>query len=251
MKIKLNPNFSECDDLIEGLKAVDQVAQATKQRAVIICDEFQEIVHLDKDSTLQASIRHAAERAQNITYLFSGSKHRALRRLFNGKKNPLYELCDPMTLELIPEAYYREYLQATAEKKWGYPLSEEILKRLFQYTAYYPKYINALCARLWMHELAPTAELVDKLWEDYIFARKGGIREELGGLKLNERKLFRYLCFNPTNAPFSQAFLSGVGLSQAGVQRALESLQENDLVIYNGEIYRVIDPTYKRYFELF
>lgn len=76
--------------------------------------------------TLQASIRHAAERSKSITYLFSGSKHRPLKKLFFGKDNPLYHLCDQLTLERISEIGYQEFLNHAAKEKWGEELPSEV-----------------------------------------------------------------------------------------------------------------------------
>lgn len=237
--------------LTEVLLTLDTLAQNSHKQMVIVCDEFQEIVNIDKNATLQASIRHAAERSQAITYLFSGSRHQPLRRLFTGKQNPLYELCDHMTIERVPETEYRQYLQCEAKKKWGYELSEAILQKIFQYTDYYPKYINALCAKLWFHEAEPSETLVDELWQHYIFSRKSSIAEELKSLSLNQRKLLRYLASHPSPSPFSYETSMGAGLSVSAIQTALPVLLERDLVVQMTDGYRVLDPTFKFYFEMF
>lgn len=251
LKVTLKADDSTTMDLTEALLRLDHLAQDSKIRIAIVCDEFQEIVRIDTASTLQALIRHAAERSQFITYLFSGSKHQPLRRLFTGKQNPLYELCDQMTIERISEKDYREYLQKEAKKKWGYPLSEIILKKIFHYTDYFPKYVNALCAKLWFNELEPSPELIDKLWEDYIFARKTAIAEELNDLTLNQLRLLKYLCNNPTNSPFSFEVSKNSGLSVSAIQTALPVLVDKGLVVELENTYCVLDPTFKYYFSMF
>src|SRR3990167_9899906 len=168
LKITLKPEHIPHEGLATALLKLDQLAQDAGIRLAIICDEFQEIMQIDQDATLQASIRHAAERAQAITYLFSGSKHQPLRRLFNGKQNPLYQLCEQMTLERIAKADYVSYLTVEEKKKWKHPLSDTVLARIFFHTDYYPKYVNALCAKLWFHTQAPTPEVVDACWQSYI-----------------------------------------------------------------------------------
>lgn len=237
--------------VMDALLLLDQLAQEHKIRLAIVCDEFQEIISIDQDATLQASIRHAAERAQAITYLFSGSKHRPLRRLFNGKENPLYALCELFTIERISEKDYREYLQKEAQAKWGFALNEEILQKIFQYTDFYPKYINALCAKLWFSDQEPTSELVDQCWENYIFSKKTDIAEELSDLTLNQRKLLRYLCYHPTTSPYANETSKNSGLAVSAIQTALPVLLDKDFVIDAGGCYRVLDPTFKYYFNKF
>lgn len=251
LKVTFKPENIPHAGVTKALMNLDSLAQDAGIQLAVVCDEFQEIVNIDKDSTLQASIRHAAERSQSVTYLFSGSKHRPLRSLFNGKQNPLYELCDQMTIERISEEDYRDYLQVEAMQKWGYALNEAILKKIFHYTEYYPKYVNALCAKIWFSELDPTPELVDKLWEDFIFARKSNIAEELNDLTLNQRKLLRYLCNNPTQTPFGYETSMGASLPVSAIQAALPILLKRDLVVEVNQIYRVIDPTFRYYFDMF
>ena len=239
------------ESLVQALSGLDLIAKDNKKRVVIICDEFQEIATIDNGSAFQASIRHAAERARNITYIFSGSKHQALRRLFNGKQNPLYELCDQMPLDLIAADYYHSYLAKESNKRWGKPLSASVIAEILKYTECYPKYVNALCAKLWRLKTLPSVAKVAKAWCNYMFTRKTGISEELGAMTINERKLFRVLCFMPTEKPFSKDFLVIADMSQSNIKRALTQLQEKDLVVHFSNQYRIIDPTYKSYFELF
>jgi hypothetical protein len=251
LKVTLKAEDQPSIGLTEALLNLDRLAEETKTRVVIVCDEFQEITQIDRDTTLQASIRHAAERSQSTTYLFSGSKHKPLSNLFNGKQNPLYELCDQMTIARISEEDYRYYLQKEAKKKWDHPLNEVILKKIFTYTDFYPKYVNALCAKIWFSEVEPTPELVDHLWEEYVFARRSVIADLLNDLTLNQRKLLRYLCYYPTNAPFSHEVSVSSNLSVSAIQSALPQLIDRDLVVEVDGAYRVLDPTFKHYFKIF
>jgi hypothetical protein len=251
LSISFRPMLPKNEGLIQALAGIDAIAKELEKQIVIICDEFQEITRIDEEATLQATIRHAAERATNTTYLFSGSKHQSLRQLFNGKRSPLYELCDQMPLSLIDDSYYIDYLQNKSVQQWGEELTQEALQAILQYTEGYPKYVNALCARLWRLAALPKASDVDESWQDYLYTRKGGIREELDGLKMNELRLLRQLCDLPTEQPYANDFLRQVNLSQSNVRRALEQLQKKDLVCFLEDKYRVIDPTYKYYFDMF
>ena len=250
-KLVLKPTLSSKQNMLEVLLGLDRLASLTKTRVVIVCDEFQEIVRIDQDATLQAAIRHAAERAQSVSYLFSGSKHRPLRRLFSGKENPLYELCDIVNLERVSREDYEEYLNKAAKKEWGHPLSKAVLERVFYHTEYYPKYINALCDMLWSSGLAPTRELVDMLWDSYMLSRKTNVTDELNGLTLNQIRMVQFLCISPTSEPYGRKFLTDTGLSQGGVQSGLEILLDRDLIIQQEGVYQVIDPAIKYYFSRF
>lgn len=251
LSIHFHPTSPKKESLIPALAGLDAIAQDLDQRIVIICDEFQEITHIDSGNTLQASIRHAAERAKKTTYLFSGSKHQSLRRLLNGKQNPLYELCDQMPLTLIEKSYYHDYLKQESNQKWGEALPIKCIDMILQHTKCYPKYVNALCAKLWLEVNLPSEETIELTWKDYIYTRKAGIREEIDSLSLNELKLFKTLCKNPTQKPFSKDFLIIADLSQSNIKRALDQLQEKDLICFFNDKYQPIDPTYQYYFDMF
>lgn len=232
--------------------ALDQLTQNLKKQAVIVLDEFQEIILLEESGiALQGSIRHAAERSKRITYLFSGSKHRPLKKLFHGKNNPLYQLCDQITLERVSSADYHVYLNKAAQQRWKRKLSDTLIDKILALTERYPKYVNALCGSLWTRDQPPTSESIDQMWHDYLFARKTDISEDLESLTLNQKRLLRHIAMESTKELYSKVFLSKVNLSQSSVQASMNILLDKGLVVKWEDVYQVLDPTLKLYFELF
>ena len=238
------------DNLIHALIAIDEIARHTNKRAVIVFDEFQEIINIDEHSAFQGSIRHAVELARGVTYLFSGSRHITLRNLFTGKKSPLYELCDLMILHRVTAEYYESYIQEKAVEKWDHAIDHKIIAKVLEYSECYPKYVNALCRKIWTSDLEPTLELVDTIWEDFVFSRKDDIYMQLENLKINERKLLKLMCKTPTDKPFSMQYASMADLSPTSLRRSLEDgLLKKELVMRDtgtGEYY-VVDPVLKYY----
>lgn len=249
--LKLFQQKSSREGVIEALMGLDKLAQELNLRLVVVMDEFQEILRIDEDATLQGSIRHAAERAQKITYLFSGSKHRPLRRIFNGKENPLYALCETLELNKIAEDEYVAFINKAANKKWGKALTNEVVSKILFYSDRYPKYVNTLCGAIWAAEVQPTPELVDKLWRSYVFSKKTDITSDLTDLTLNQRRLLQWLCFTPSSELYSKETLNSLKMPQSSVQKAIEILLEKDLVVEEEGIYHVRDPILVGYFKMF
>jgi len=248
--LTLHPGKFSKDNVIDALINLDKLAKDSNKRIVVVFDEFQEILKIDENATLQGSVRHAAERATNITYLFSGSKHRPLRHIFNGKENPLYALCDVMELQKIADQDYVEYINKAAIEKWGAPINDDVLTNILSYSDRYPRYINALCGALWASDQTPTFKLVAKLWESYIFSKKTDITEDLSGLTLNQRRLLQHLCFDPTKELYSKETLAVLKMSQSSVQRAVNILLEKDFIVEKNGIYSVLDPIWMGYFKI-
>lgn len=252
LSIEFQPEPIPHQGIVDALIELDKLVAEMGKRVVIVLDEFQEVMRLEpKNTVLQASIRHAAERSSAITYLFSGSKHRPLRKLFSEKNNPLYELCDIMIIERIDPEDYKNFINKAAKKKWRYVLSEDIINRILLHTDCYPKYVNALCSYLWQDELIPSVELVDKLWKSYLLSKKTDITDEIGQLTLNQKRVVQYLAFNPTTELYNKETLIKLNLSQSSVQSAIEILLNKGIVAEVEEKFRVLDPTIRAYFHSF
>lgn len=251
IKLNLHPKVTANESVIDALMSLDKLAQEMRKRLVIVWDEFQEILRIDIDYTLQASIRHAAERAKNITYLFSGSKHHPLRRMFNGKENPLYALCDIMEIAKIPDAEAIAFINQEALAKWGKAFDAEVLNKILTYSDRYPKYINALCCSIWLNGQMPNSEMIDALWCSYILAKKTDITETLSELTLNQRRLLQTICLEPITSLYSRETLSMLKISQASVQRSIAVLLERDFIIEENGVYKILDPTIVSYFKIF
>jgi len=249
--LKLHPSDKFKEEIVETLTSLDNLAKGVNQRLVVVFDEFQEILRMDQDATLQGSIRHAVERAQQITYLFSGSKHRPLRRMFNGKENPLYSLCEPMELNKIADEEYVYFINKAAIEKWGQPLDSAVIDGILSYSDRYPKYVNALCGAIWMTDLKPTRELVDELWNSYVLAKKTDVTEDISSLTLNQRRLLQWLCFAPAEELYSKEKLAMLKMSQSSVQKALEVLLDKAFIVEDDHVYRVLDPVLISYFKMF
>lgn len=239
------------EGIIEALISLDSLVQELNTRLVIVFDEFQEILRIDKDATLQGTIRYAVERSKYITYLFSGSKHRPLRHIFSEKENPLYTLCEILEIGKIAKNEYIAYINKAALEKWGKPLTSEVVETVLTLSDYYPKYINILCAGIWLMDEEPTVESVTELWSSYILSRKTDIAESLSELTLNQRRLLQWLCFHSTTELYKRETLRSLKMSQSSVQRAIKELLNKDYVIEKERFYKVLDPIWASYFKIF
>ncbi len=95
-KLVFHPERKSTDSvttIAEILKRIDQTAINLNQRIVIVIDEFQQISEI-KESTIEATIRHAMQYSQKTTYVFSGSNRHLLHNMFNDKNRPFYNSCD-------------------------------------------------------------------------------------------------------------------------------------------------------------
>lgn len=244
--LKLHAPDTPRKSIVEVLVGLDNLAQKVNKKIVVVMDEFQQLSLLQDNLTLEATIRHAAERAKNVTYIFSGSKRHLLSQMFTGESRPLYRLCRLMSIDKIQASDHTIFIQTAAKKRWRKKLSSEVLDEIFFLTEYHSFYVNALCRSLWDSKKYPSIEEVLKLWKNYVKSQKPIIEGELIELSPNQKIVLKALALKPNKALQSNSFTSKVSLSSSSVKQAIDVLIRKDFVYINEEkFYCVHDPAIK------
>jgi AAA+ ATPase superfamily predicted ATPase len=249
--LSLNLSNSPLQDISELLLRLDETAKYFKKKAIIFIDEFQQISQLKNYHSIEASIRHAVERSQNITYVFSGSNRQLLKQMFGDQGRPLYRLCQTINIERMKEEIYIEHLTKLSLIKWKKSISQECLRQIILSTELHPFYMNVLCQLLWEDNTLPTIEKICEVWHDYVKAQKHIISHDIMELSSNQRKILNALATKPVKEIQSAEFTSSLKISVSSAQQALEVLLAKDLV-YSDEngIYRVLDPAMRYYLDI-
>jgi AAA+ ATPase superfamily predicted ATPase len=99
----------DVDATVEDLLGMPQtVARERKRRAVVVFDEFQEV--LDLDPSLPGLMRSVFQEQGEVAHVFLGSRQHLLRQVFADRHQPLYRLARPMTLGLIDAAAFAPFI---------------------------------------------------------------------------------------------------------------------------------------------
>ena len=73
-----------------------------KGRAVVIFDEFQEVKDLLPSDGFERTMRSAVQSHRNVSYIFLGSRHHLLRRMFTDHNRPFYRSAVTIQLDKPP-----------------------------------------------------------------------------------------------------------------------------------------------------
>jgi len=242
-RVRFNPGGERSEQLSEALAGLDAVARSRGVRAVLVVDEFQQVAGLHEGIALEGAIRHAAQGAQAVSYVFSGSHRRMLSRMFEDASRPLYHLCERLNVERIKASEYRSYLKSAARRQWHAQPSAAAVERILDLSACHPYYVNVLCGRLWREPRVPGAARVAAVWRAYVAEEAARIGSELVSLSPNQRAVLAAIAAEPTAEPRGRAFLERTRVASTSVGQALAVLLERDLAFRDPESrYRVLDP---------
>lgn len=247
LKLQITFTKNPADDITKLLLNLDEVASQVKEKAVLFIDEFQQISELKEFHKLEASIRHAVERSNNITYIFSGSNKHLLSKMFGDDSRPLYKLCHIMELDRITATHYDPYLKEKSQERWGEILSSEMREKIYELTDCHPFYVNMLCQLLWEEEY-PSLDTIEDIWSGYINTQRHFIGPTISNLSMNQRKMLKALAASHKDEALSIAFLAPMKLSASSAQQALEYLQKKGIIQKELDgSYSVLDPAIKYY----
>ena len=246
-KLSLQLSSEPLQDMTDVLLKLDETAKFFKKRAVIFLDEFQQISQLKNYHSIEASLRHAVERSENIVYVFSGSNRRLLQQMFGDSGRPLYRLCQVISIERMGKKVYADHLTHAAKIKWKKIVSDEVIERIFYHTELHPFYMNVLCQLLWSQNYTPSIAVIDRIWHTYVKTQRQVIGHDVMGLSPNQRKILTALAKTPTQDIQSVNFIAPLKISASSAQQSTEILMQKDLIYVSNDHYRVLDPAIKYY----
>jgi hypothetical protein len=250
-RLSLRLSTSPLQDITGLLLKLDETAKHFKKRAVIFIDEFQQISQLKNFYSIEASIRHAVERSQNISYVFSGSNRHLLHQMFGDQGRPLYRLCKIIPIERMSEEVYVPHLQKVAKLRWNKIIDDDAVHRILHHTELHPFYVNVLCQMAWEENHPPSVKAIDSIWHEYVKSQRHIISHDLTTLSLNQRRIITALAHTPIKEIQSIDFITTIKVSASSVQQSVDALQHKDLVYRRADgYYAVLDPAMRYYLDV-
>jgi uncharacterized protein len=236
---------ADIDDTIEALLALPaQIAAERKRRAVLVFDEFQEILTLDRH--FPNLMRAVFQEQPEVGHIYLGSKRHVLERIFEDENEPFWRSAKRLEIGLIAPAAFARYLRERFEETEK-GIDDDALNRLLEATAGHPYGTQELAYFLW--ELVPTghfARLADveaaleqvlrsehnhfaKLWDDAPYA---------------QRLLMLALADEPTRSLYAADYAERHDLpTKPALQRAIGALVTKEIAARDpGRVYRIVEP---------
>lgn len=241
-KLELSTKNDNLATIHEALLLLEKMAQKADKKIVFAMDEFQQIATLPHNHTIEANIRHAVERSERVTYIFSGSNRLLLEQMFNDKTRPLYHLCELLRLDRIKAKDLTIFIKGLSQEKWGTPFEEDSLELILLLTERHTFYVNRLCRLLWKIEALPDENIIKKTWENYVNTQQW-IVSDIAKLTANQRNIVKTLAKKSIREIYGEYVRKSTKMSPSSIEKTVVSLMKLDVVYCDDQgVYRLVDP---------
>lgn len=233
-------------DPIPALHALLDVPEQTMarsgQRALVVFDEFQDILPLGVDAAMRSHIQF---QGGSVSYIFSGSEPGMMRGLFEDRARPLYGQAVPERLGRLEDGDIAAY--ASARFKRTGKAAGEVLPALLEVAQGHPQRAMLLAHELW-EQTEPKATADDSAWSR---ALAKALREAAAefdarwrGLETGDQRLLRAMVLSD-GSPYSRKALAMVDLKKGSAGHAVNRLLDRGELEEAEPGLRLVDPLFK------
>jgi uncharacterized protein len=236
---------ADIDDTIERLLELPaELAVERKRRVVLVFDEFQEIVSLDK--RFPNMMRSVFQTQPEVGHVYLGSKRQILERIFNDRNEPFWRSAKRLELGPIPVTSFAEFVRSRFADG-GRAIGDDALARLLAATGGQPYATQELAYFVW--ELVPrggeaSVAAVEEALGNVIRSEYNHLSQLWDGATAHQRLVMIALAEEPTTSIYAAAYHERHELpANPSLQRALGALIAKEIAGRNdaGE-YAIVEP---------
>jgi len=239
------------DKTIEEVIDLPEKLSNSKNRFIIIMDEFQDILKLNGES-FEKLLRSKIQHHHNTNYIFLGSKTHLLNDMFNNKGHAFYNSAMIMQIGALPEKETIAFIQSRFSI-YDISIDIENTKLLIKEAGNIPYYIQMLSAEIWQNVIKEK-KIIEK--EDIlesaariVFIKRDYYYELFDKLSIYQKKLLKALTISGKNV-YSKEYNKRFRLSaNSTTQKAITNLLNSGIIEKDSDSYYISDPFFKRYIE--
>ena len=242
----------DIDDTIERLlELLGEQAAERKRRVVIIFDEFQEVLSLDKRFP---NLMRAVFQAQpEVGHVYLGSKRHLLERIFNDKNEPFWRSAKQLEIGMISPAKFASFIRDRFMNS-GKGITDDALDRLLSATGGHPYGTQELAYFVW-ELITPGGEAsvadVEEALSRVIRSEHNHFAQLWDDAPHPQRLLMLSLADEPSRSLYSADYHSRHELpANPTLQTALAGLVKKEIAGLNGDgQYCVIEPFFAEWLQ--
>jgi AAA+ ATPase superfamily predicted ATPase len=224
------------------LELPGELAGERGRRVVLVLDEFQEVVDIDR--SLPRLMRSVFQRQPEVSHIYLGSRRHTIERIFNDENEPFWRSAKRIELGVIDPERFRGFIARHFEQT-GKRIDADALDRLLAITRGHPYATQELCYFAWQRtapRAAASGAVVDDALADVLRSEDSHFSAVWDGLSAQQRVVLQSLALEE-GRPLSSEYRRRHGLPPtSSVQRALQVLERGELVGRDGGLARISEP---------
>lgn len=219
--ISFMPLMNNASVALEDSMDLLQKVTTSKNRLIIVFDEFQEVDEIS--ATLAKQLRAIIQHQEKMNYVFMGSQESMMNEIFEKKKSPFYHFGQRMNLKKIPYGDFFSYIVSRLPEMKQQE-KEKIADAILQFTNVHPYYSQQLAAATYnviTYNRSAVGEAVSQAIKQQVEEHDLDYERLWVGMKRTDRKILTMLARkgNPLtdrSIPTSTAFSSVKRLVKQG-----------------------------------
>ena len=221
----------DVDATLERLfELVAQVAAERERAALLILDEFQEVIELDPQ--LPKLLRSVLQEQPEVAHFYLGSKRHMMERIFNDENEPFWRSAKQLELGPIPPGPFGDFIERRFADT-GRRIDPTVVAQILTITSGHPYATQELCYFLWEEtptRRAATAERLDAAIERVLRSEHTHFSLLWDRASANQKLVLQALAREPGH-PFAEDYRRRHALrAVSSTQKAVEALARDELV---------------------
>ncbi|MFC1495990.1 ATP-binding protein [Candidatus Margulisiibacteriota bacterium] len=218
--------------LDELFELVPKFIKKKRKQAVIVLDEFQEILNFEDDE-IERTFRSHLQFHKGISYVFMGSKKHLIYDMFSNPNRPFYKSGRMFPLQKIKAADFEPFIRKSF-KNSGIEIDGISIKTILDISECHPYYTQLICSILWDRCIGikkiGKVDITSALKE--AIARSSAIYLEIfDNLTHPQKRLLEAISKDSSDSIYSKEFILENELGAAtSIQRSIKALIRKGLV---------------------
>ena len=242
VEISFQPHTDSFVYLEDVLNLIEKLGKE-KSRPVVVFDEFQDLLSLDK--SLDKRLRSVVQFHKNINYVFMGSSESMMKQIFEDKKSPFYHFGQLFTLDKILYSEFLNFLQSrfAAITRKAPKISEEILA----FSQCHPHYTQQLAFHVWMvlERKKYSENIVNETIASIILQHDNDFERLWSNFNNTDKKVLIEIAFEQANLLSAAALYKHTSASST-IFSALKRLTTKGILIKTKK-YEIDDPFFRKW----
>ncbi len=245
--------YQDPNQVFNRLEELFQFLEGNSVPVIIAFDEFQEIKKYTDSMPLEAKLRSLVQRYHNIRFIFSGSEQHLISDIFSSIDRPFYQSTRMIELEKIDTSQYHQFIvkHFLAGNK---VITDTLVSHFLTLCHGHTYYIQAICNHIYSQEKVPyTIDEFEEIYIEFIAEKQVFYAELPNRLTKHQFATTKAIArIGKVEGVTTREFMSNAGIGSPGtMQTVINALKEKQVIIKEGNAYRLYDVFLEHFLRYF